>query len=158
MDHGEMTRRRERPWMIGAALAACLAPGLASATLGGTEQSVEVDRQHLRGSVTVSNEALYRVHELQLPSGTIVREFVAANGTVFAVAWRGPLLPDLRQTLGPYIGPYVAASKARVAGRHRVEINQKNLVVQSGGRMRAFAGRAYLPSAVPAGVSLEALH
>jgi hypothetical protein len=143
--------------MIGAVLAACFVPGLASATLGGTEQSVEVDRQHLGGAGSVSNEALYRVHALQLPSGTIVREFVAADGTVFAVAWRGPLMPDLRQTLGQYFAPYAAAAKARKAGRHRVEVSQSDLVVQSGGHMRAFAGRAYLPSAVPAGVALEAL-
>ncbi len=31
------------------------------------------------------------------------------------------------------------------------------LVVQSGGHMRSFAGRAYIPEALPQGVSVEAI-
>jgi hypothetical protein len=36
-----------------------------------------------------------------------------------------------------------------------VIIEQQGLVVQSGGRMRAFVGKAYVPQAVPQGVALD---
>ena len=63
-------------------------------------------------------------------------------------------MPNLRQTLGQYFDTYVAAAKAKHAGHHHLQIQQDDLVVQAGGHMRAFSGRAYLPQAVPAGVSI----
>ena len=32
----------------------------------------------------------------------MVREYVNSSGTVFAIAWEGPWLPDLRQVLGDH--------------------------------------------------------
>ncbi len=78
--------------------------------------------------------------------------------TVFAVAWRGPRVPDLQQALGTYFDRYSAAVKVRSGGHNHFELRQTDLVVQAGGHMRAFVGRAYLPSAIPAGVSLADLH
>ncbi len=141
-----------------AGMAAILVPGLAAASLGGTMDSVEVDRRALHGSSTTSIAAAYEVHQLSLPSGTTLREFVAPNGTVFAVAWRGPRVPDLQQALGTYFDRYSAAVKVRSGGHNHFELRQTDLVVQAGGHMRAFVGRAYLPSAIPAGVSLADLH
>jgi hypothetical protein len=132
-------------------------PGLASAALGGLEISVKADAAEVQGSIKVQEHALYRVHEIQMPSGTRVREFVSPAGTVFAVAWQGPMMPNLRQTLGPYIDNYVAASKLKVAHHRFVQIHQDDLVVESAGHMRAFTGRAYLPAAIPSGVNLEDL-
>jgi hypothetical protein len=40
--------------------------------------------------------------------------------------------------------------------RH-VDISQANLVVHASGHMRAFSGIAYLPQAIPAGVSVGEL-
>jgi hypothetical protein len=129
---------------------------MACATLGEAAASVEQDRQALRGSAhEVTDQDAYQVHALKLPSGTTLREFVAADGTVFAIAWRGPRTPDLKQTLGRYFDAYTAAAKARVGGGHsHVELRDKDFVVQAAGHMRAFTGRAYLTSAIPAGVSL----
>ena len=129
-------------------------PGIASAALGGPESSVQADAAEARASIKVQEHALYRVHEIQMPSGTLVREFVSPAGNVFAVAWRGPMMPNLRQTLGPYFDNYVAASKLKEAHHRRVQIHQDDLVVESAGHMRAFAGRAYLPNAIPSGVNL----
>ena len=91
----------------------------------------------------------YAVHEIAAPSGTVVREFVSPAGKVFAVAWSGPTLPDLKQVLGPYFDTYVAALQQRKA-RGPVSVVLPGLVVQSSGHMRAFVGKAYLPDGMPA--------
>ncbi len=126
--------------------------------MGSPEASVQTDAARLKGSITVSERESYRVHEIQLPSGTALREFVSSNGNVFAVAWNGPATPNLRQALGQFFEPFVAA-KTRHTGHNHVQVQLNNLVVQASGHMRGeFAGRAYLPQAVPAGVSLGDLH
>lgn len=140
--------------LAGAALMAALGPCIAAAALGAPEASVQTDVAQLHGSIKVTERAGYRIHEIQMPSGTLVREFVGPNGKVFAVAWNGPTVPNLRQTLGQYFDTFVAAAKAKHAGHHHLQIQQDDLVVQAGGHMRAFSGRAYLPQAVPAGVSI----
>jgi len=144
-----------KKWLLaGAVLAAALSPCIAEAGLGQTASSVQADAAQLKGSIKATEQAGYRVQEIQLPSGTLVREFVAPNGTVFAVAWNGPTVPNLRQTLGQYFDNFVAAAQAKHADHHHLQIQQSDLVVQAGGRMRAFRGRAYLPQAVPAGVNI----
>jgi hypothetical protein len=77
---------------------------------------------------------------------------------VFAVAWNGPTVPDLRDILGQYFDNYVTAAKAQHSGHHHLQIRQSGLVVSAGGHMRAFSGLAYLPQAMPSGVSVGDLH
>jgi len=139
-------------------LGAVLSPGIAAAALGEPETSVETDVARLQASIKINSRAAYRVHELVLPSGTRVREFVGTDGKVFAVAWNGPAVPNLRQALGRYFDSYVTEAKNKHAGHSQLQISQSDLVVQSGGHMRAFAGRAYLPQAIPSGVDLGDLH
>jgi hypothetical protein len=141
-----------------AVLIAALSPCIAAGALGEAEASVQGDAIQLRGSIKVTEHASYRLHEIQLPSGTVVREFAGADGKVFAIAWNGPTVPNLRQTLGQYFDNYVTAAKAKHAGHHHLQIQQSDLVVQAGGHMRAFSGRAYLPQSVPPGVSIGDLH
>jgi hypothetical protein len=86
-----------------------------------------------------------------------VREYAAPGGMVFAVGWDGPAMPDLRQTLGAHYDEYLAAAHANQGGHHHLAAQRGDLVLVSNGHMRAFAGRAYLASAVPPGVSLEEL-
>jgi hypothetical protein len=145
--------------LVSAVLIAALTPGLASATLGGPETTVQTDVAKLHASLKSSVAGVgYRVHEISLPSGTVLREFVAPNGNVFAVAWTGPTRPDLRQALGQYFDAYVSAPRAKYSDRRHVQIQQGDLVVQAGGHMRALSGRAYLVSAIPGGVNLGDLH
>jgi len=101
--------------------------------------------------------ASYIVHEIKAPSGTTIREYVSPAGSIFAVAWDGPVLPDLRQTLGDYFGRYTAAAATGQAGRRQIEVREPDLVVQARGHMRAFSGRAYLPQAMPEGVTPDDL-
>ena len=106
---------------------------------------------------SASASASYTVRETTLGNSTVVREYLAADGSVFGIAWRGPQMPDLNDLLGSYFPQYVAGVKAvraaRGGGRGPVSVDQSGLVVRSGGHMGAFSGQAWLPPALPAGVS-----
>jgi len=140
----------------GVALFAGIASVPAQAALGGSVASVETDRLQIGGTQRVLPSGTYTVHELQAPSGTVVREYVAPDGVVFGVAWQGPSMPDLRQVLGGYFDRYVeAASKRKSRGPIAIEL--PGLVVHSSGHMRAFVGKAYIPEALPPGVAADSI-
>src|SRR5580704_3010227 len=106
---------------LGVLLIAAFGPRIASATLGEPEITVQTDVARAHASIkSLQDRATYRVHEIQLPSGTVMREFVAPNGNVFAVAWEGPTRPDLRQALGQYFEAYASAPRSKFADRRHV--------------------------------------
>jgi len=142
---------------LSAVLIACLGPSIAAAALGEPETSIQADVAKFQGTVNTMEHLTYRVHEIDLPSGTVLREFVTQGGAVFAVAWHGPVIPNLRQALGKYFDNYVAAAKASPVNHRRLDINQLDLVVHAAGHMRAFSGIAYLPQSIPGGVSVGEL-
>ena len=127
------------------------------AGLGGDLSSVSADRAHMNAQQRGETlGARFSVEQLQLPSGTVVSEYVSVDGKVFAVSWRGPTKPDLRQTLGSYFGQVAAASSQASHGpgtRRHFQIRKPDLVYESNGRMRDFYGRAYIPSMLPPNVS-----
>lgn len=152
-----MNRRSTRGAALAFAAALSAAPGTAIAVLGGDVVSVQADRIRLKGSVSVRETAHYALHEIVQPSGTAVREYVSPAGKVFAVAWDGPVLPDLRQVLGAHFDRYLAVAKERRAKRTPVVIREPALVLVTGGHPRAFTGRAYVPGLVPRDVDADAL-
>ena len=100
----------------------------------------------------------YAIHESVLDTGTTVTELATPSGVVFAVAWRGPVLPDLNALLGEYFKTFrQEAQQARAAGRRGspVAVDADGLVVRSNGRMRNFFGSAYAPGLVPADVNIK---
>jgi hypothetical protein len=107
----------------------------------------------MKATLRVSPGARYNVHELTLPTGTTVREYVNPQGQVFAVAWKGPFKPDLRQLMGGYFDRYVQAAPNSHTGHNAARIALPDLVVQSMGHQRAFSGHAYLPPMLPADVA-----
>jgi hypothetical protein len=126
----------------------------AHATLGGDVASVADNQAHLGGARTVRKLASGERHELTLPSGLVVHEYVSPNGAVYAVTWTGPRMPDLRELLGPYFAQLSAgASKGR---HHHVSLTHPDLVVRSAGHRGSFAGRAWVPSLLPPGVKVDA--
>jgi hypothetical protein len=137
---------------------AALLPAVALASLGDTVQSVEADRSALKASIRKLADARYTVHEISTPQGSLIREYVAPSGRVFAVGWEGNFMPDLQQTLGSFFEPYRSMAQKVRRGRSPVSVVTPTLVVHSGGRQRAFFGIAYLPQALPAGVSVAELH
>jgi len=145
--------------LAGLVISSLLMPVRAAAALGGDVNSVEADRQQLRGARTVQAvDAKYSVHVITTPYGTVVREYVAPDGTVFGVAWRGPFLPNFQQILGDNYQKFVQAAQEARSGavRHSrnapLSVTRPDFVMRSGGHMRAYAGRAYLPGLVPQGV------
>src|SRR5258708_38432930 len=91
--------------------------------------TVQSDVAQLSASVKSSQaRAGYRMHEIQLPGGTLLREFVAPDGNVFAVAWNGPTPPNLRQALGKYFDDMVSAPKPKIADHQHLQIQPDTLV------------------------------
>jgi hypothetical protein len=128
----------------------------AFAALGGDATSVQADLARMKGALRITSTAAYTVHEITTSGGTVVREYVSPGDKVFAVSWRGPVIPDLRQMLGGYYGQYEQAASAPHVGGHRhLAIEQPGLVVQSSGRMRAFLGRAWAPDLLPQNFSIS---
>jgi hypothetical protein len=151
---------KSRALVAGAALVILVAALPVWASLGGDASSVQADQVHMQGTRTMKAAESSTVHEIQGANGTVVREFVTAEGKVFAVAWHGPWMPDLRQILGSYFDQFTQAARAQTQnngrmGRRPLMINQPGLVVQNGGHLRAFAGKAYVPDMLPSGVRAE---
>lgn len=128
--------------------------GVASATLGQPESSIQSESAASKATIKESTVGSYRVHEIQASSGTVIREYAGLDGKVFAVTWRGPFVPNLRDLLGQYFDEYAAAAPSGRMDRNHVRVSQDDLVVSVGGHMRAYHGLAYLPPAVPSGVSI----
>ena len=100
----------------------------------------------------------YAVHETVFDNGTRVQEFVSPVGLVFAVAWQGPVLPDLSILLGRFHGSYrLDTEQRRLSGLRGgpVAVARDGLVLRYNGRMREFFGHAYAPALVPAGLNLQ---
>ena len=138
--------------------AACFAVTAAPAfgALGGDASSIQADQAHINASRRVSQSNSYAVYELQSPTGALVREFVSSSGKVFAIAWQAPSMPDLRQLLGSYFDEFQKAAAQNHRPAHApLFVQHSGLVVQLGGHMRSFTGRAYLPEQLPSGARSE---
>jgi len=127
----------------------------AHAALGGAYASIATDRAHLAARLQSTSAATHTLHTLTLGNGGMVREFSRPDGTVFAVTWRAPGRPDLRQLLGDHFQT-LQSETARHAVRGRrlpMMVNRSDFMVVSGGHSGAFWGVAYLPQAAPPGFS-----
>lgn len=130
----------------------------ARATLGEDEASAQADSAQLRGRRARRVEAGYAVHDIELESGTVVREYVSPGGKIFAVAWRGPTLPDLAQVMGEaHYQTFRQAPATHHVLRRLRAVQRDDLVVHSAGRPRAFSGYAYVPALLPPGFLTESL-
>lgn len=129
--------------------------GTAHAELGGPPEQFNAQGTTVLASAS-SAASNYQMRDTTLATGTQVREYVSAGGIVFAVTWDGPVLPDLKALLGKHFDTMVAES-ARLprAGRSRIAINRPELVINSGGHMRAFEGSAWIPAEFPAGFTAD---
>jgi hypothetical protein len=129
--------------------------GVSHAALGGLPEQFNAEGTTVVSSVSsaVSN---YVIRDTKLATGMQVREYVSGNGIVFAVTWDGPILPDLKALLGKYFDAMVVEStRMPKAGRSHLAINRPEVVINSGGHMRAFEGSAWIPAEFPAGFTAD---
>jgi hypothetical protein len=138
--------------LAGLFFATLFLPSRASAVLGGNVSSVEADRQQMKANVAVTTTGRYEVHELQVAGGNLVREFVSPDGNVFGIAWKGTVMPQYSQLLGSYTKELAKAAASRRNHRAPLAIHEPGFEFSAYGHMRFYAGRAYIPSLLPAGV------
>jgi hypothetical protein len=140
--------------LIGMFAALCIcAPALAA--LGGDASSVETDRVSMKGAVRVTPGVDYDIHEIQTPAGTVIHEYVSAQGKVFAITWHGPGLPDLGQLLGSYSAQLSQAAARPHYNHHHLRIETADVVMQSDAHLRTRSGRAWVPALLPQNFSLK---
>jgi hypothetical protein len=146
--------RARLPSLAKVASALLLALGCACAYAALDEAPSELPSAKVhRTPATTSGGVAYTDIGRTLKSGTVVHEFVDATGAVFAVTWSGPFKPDLKRLLGRHFDAIGAGERS--GNRGPMDVKSDDVVVQSGGHMGAFEGRAWIPSRVPAGFDTQ---
>ncbi|BFU96131.1 MAG: hypothetical protein NTNFB02_28530 [Nitrospira sp.] len=143
----------------------CLAvlPGIINegsvlAVLGESASTVERDREILNGQRQSATESNYSVETINSP-GMVIREYVSLDGLVFAVGWTQQKgIVNLEQLLGSYYVEYSRATltQPRQSQRFR-RVETEHAVIETGGRMGAVWGRAWVLSLLPGGISPDVI-
>ncbi|MDE2604663.1 MAG: DUF2844 domain-containing protein [Burkholderiales bacterium] len=150
------SRTRTAPGLRWAVLLLAFASNLAFAALDAAPSDLG-DSGGQRTAATTASGAAYTDIRHALPSGTVVHEYADASGQVFAVSWAGPFKPDLKLLLGRHFDRLATGAAAQRGERSRLDVETGTLVIQSGGHMGAFEGRAWLPARLPAGFDPRAM-
>ncbi len=151
-------------------LAALLAAGVATialslsavpaqAGLGQARASVDSDVSRFKARLKSTATGTYTESDLTSDGGAVTREFTNGAGTVFAVAWSGPVRPDLKTLFGDYFPRFQAdnATNGRFRRHKPLHSDDLDFIVRTGGHPGAVWGYAYLPQQVPQGFSIEGL-
>ena len=125
------------------------------AVLGEYEGSVGLDQQLLRGEIREEVHLGFKIHQITTPQGALIREYVSAEGKVFAISWRARAFPDLQQLLGAYFPRVQQAAQAKVRRGGPLIIQAPDFVYFSSGRMINFQGSAYVPNLFPKNLTPE---
>ena len=123
-----------------------LAQPLASCSADG---SLQGGVQQLAGGI--------QLQRVLTADGVQLVEYANSSGTVFGLAWRGPVRPDLPSLLGSRWAALEAGSAHHHAGLHAASHSGGDIELRLGGHMRDFVGRAWAPSLLPAGFSAAEL-
>jgi hypothetical protein len=135
----------------------------AYASLGGTPSQFSNATPQRQGARSLAADDTvstvnYSITESTLDTGTVVREYADNAGLVFAVSWSGPVLPDLKTLLGGHFDTMSQeAARQPRAGHSQLALDRSDIVIVSSGHMRSFSGRAWIPSALPAGFSTDSI-
>lgn len=143
-------------FLLCAAVASAL-PGWSA--LGSSAESVAADQAKFQAKRQIAQRSGYTIHEISRADGGVIREYVTPAGKVFGVSWSGPTIPDLSQLLGSYQAEFrnTLLAQPKSFGRRPAVVHNSDLVVETGGHMRAFQGRAYLNSMLPSHISPETI-
>jgi len=143
---------------LGRALFAALLLALTTpsfARLGEPETLIKAEATQLGASLLEERTATHKIVTLDTPAELRIRQWVNAQGRVFAITWAGPVMPDLAQLLGRHYTAFREAAERGHSTRSAVRLDTPEVVIESAGRMRAFRGRAFCPPMLPAGVRPE---
>jgi uncharacterized protein DUF2844 len=143
----------KRAWQLVFILLLGAIPGWA--VLGEYQNTVGADQRVMRGQIQSVTQQGYSLHEIKGADGAVVREYVSPDGVVFGLSWQSPAMPNLAQLLGSYFPDFQLASNRRMRHRGPLVVRTDRVVIESGGHMRAFRGRAYVPSLMPKNLSPE---
>lgn len=101
----------------------------------------------------------YTINEVPAAGGGTIKEYVSTQGVVFAISWRTPMMPNLQRLLGASFPAFEqAAIASRSQGRRGpLHIERADLVLQSGGQLGDFRGRAFVPGLLPPDIASEAI-
>lgn len=158
---GPLPGPRSRAAGIVAASMLALSAAPSWAVLGGDMASIQADQARMRVMrLSASPTPGGSMHEMRLPDGSSIRQFVNAQGIVYAVAWSTRLKPDFAQLLGSHASEFNAgvSAAAQTPGLKRsAAVDRGDLVVRSAGRPGAFVGKAWLKSLLPAGIGSDAI-
>jgi Protein of unknown function (DUF2844) len=125
-------------------------PGASQAGLGESADSAVRDHAALRGTALRRTPmANFEINEITTDDGTQVRAYVSRDGTVFAITWSGPALPDLKVVLGARYPQYGARAHAQPAINKALSITTDDLVLRVVKLPRGFAGTAHVPALLP---------
>jgi hypothetical protein len=129
-----------------------VAPAMAG--VGQPLESIERDAAAIGGHVTErEGTGKFSVREIVAPGDTRVREYVSPSGIVFAAAWIGQSMPDLKVLLASYYARYALQATANEHGAKVLVVDSPDFVLRIVKLPRSMAGAAYLPSLMPEGVS-----
>lgn len=142
---------------VGISAAILATTHVAHAALGESADSIRSDRKSLlavRGAAIARSG--YTIQTIESDS-TTVREYLSPSGVVFGIAWNGLVHPDLKLLLGSYAGEYQDALRKTPGkpGRRHLQVKTNRVIVEKWGHMRNLQGRAYVPSLIPPGVSVD---
>ena len=132
------------------------------AALGESLASIEADsKQHAaKKSIMIRSVQKpggeFQVHQYAVQAMAI-REFVNAQGKVFAIAWQGNHSPRMEVLLGNYFQEYSnqLGSNPFRHGEGKRFIQTANLKVVRGGHVRALRGQMIATQLVPSGIDLN---
>jgi hypothetical protein len=152
---GPSLRRRHLLQAAAIAVGPWLVPGAAWAVLGEGLAGIEADTARVAGQRRRAAGAGFEMHMITGPDGSTIRQYVGADGRVFAVAWNTRYKPRLDLLLGLNFSAYAKAGRRAMRLRpgviHNAVVQEGDLVVESTAHLQAFVGRAYLRSLLPAG-------
>ncbi|MDE1183851.1 DUF2844 domain-containing protein [Paraburkholderia sp.] len=123
-------------------------------------QAMQATQVTQTASPTMRVNGAVQVRATTDAGGTTIDEYASADGRIFAYTWEGPTMLDLRNLLGPYYDAYRAgtdASRADLRSLHANRVARDGVIVEAGGQMRSYVGRAWLPAALPPGVTPDDL-
>jgi hypothetical protein len=130
---------------------------IVQATLGESSDSVESDSRTFSAARHATQPHIgYTVQDFTT-DGNVVREYISPSNVVFAIAWNGLSHPDLTPLLGTYLQEFQQALRntSRQRGKRHMQVTANRVIVEKWGHMRNMQGRAYIPSLIPAGVSIN---